>query len=69
FGIGTTEVEHVLATQCLLQTPPKTCEVRFEGAAPKGVTAKDLILGMIAQIGVGGATGYVLEYTGEAIRE
>ncbi len=68
FGIGTTEVEHVLATQCLLQNKPKTCEVRFEGAAPKGVTAKDLILALIAQIGVGGGTGYVLEYTGEAIR-
>jgi 3-isopropylmalate/(R)-2-methylmalate dehydratase large subunit len=68
FGIGTTEVEHVLATQCLLQNKPKTCEVRFEGPAPKGVTAKDLILALIAQIGVGGGTGYVLEYTGEAIR-
>ncbi len=68
FGVGTTEVEHVLATQCLLQNKPKTCEVRFEGPAPKGVTAKDLILGLIAQIGVGGATGHVLEYTGEAIR-
>jgi 3-isopropylmalate/(R)-2-methylmalate dehydratase large subunit len=68
FGIGTTEVEHVLATQCLLQDKPKTCEVRFVGPAPKGVTAKDLILALIAQIGVGGGTGYVLEYTGEAIR-
>lgn len=69
FGIGTTEVEHVLATQCLLQNKPKTAEVRFVGKAPAGVGAKDLILGLIAQIGVGGATGYVLEYTGEAIRE
>lgn len=69
FGIGTTEVEHVLATQTLLQNKPKTCEVKFVGKAPKGVTAKDLILGLIAQIGVGGATGYVLEYTGQAIRD
>lgn len=68
FGVGTTEVEHVLATQCLLQHKPKSYEVRFEGAAPKGVTAKDLILGLIAQIGVGGGTGHVFEFTGEAIR-
>ena len=68
FGIGTTEVEHVLATQCLLQNKPKTCEVRFEGALPKGVVAKDLILALIAQIGVGGGTGHVLEYAGSAIR-
>jgi 3-isopropylmalate/(R)-2-methylmalate dehydratase large subunit len=68
FGVGTTEVEHVLATQCLLQNKPKTHEVRFEGAAPKGVGAKDLILALIAQIGVGGGTGHVFEYTGEAIR-
>ncbi|HUG81393.1 MAG TPA: 3-isopropylmalate dehydratase large subunit, partial [Bryobacterales bacterium] len=68
FGIGTTEVEHVLATQCLLQNKPKTYEVRFAGMPPKGVGAKDLILALIARIGVGGGTGYVLEYTGEAIR-
>ncbi len=68
FGVGTTEVEHVLATQCLLQNKPKTHEVRFEGLAPKGVGAKDLILALIAQIGVGGGTGHVFEYTGEAIR-
>jgi len=68
FGIGTTEVEHVLATQCLLQNRPKTYEVRFAGTPPKGVGAKDLILALIARIGVGGGTGYVLEYTGEAIR-
>ena len=68
FGIGTTEVEHVLATQCLLQDRPKTCEVRFDGIAPKGVVAKDLILALIAKIGIGGGTGHVLEYTGEAIR-
>ena len=68
FGIGTTEVEHVLATQCLLQEKPKTYEVCFEGALPKGVVAKDLILALIAKIGIGGGTGHVLEYTGEAIR-
>ncbi|MDA0203933.1 MAG: 3-isopropylmalate dehydratase large subunit [Acidobacteria bacterium] len=68
FGVGTTEVEHVLATQCLLQNKPKTHEVRFEGPAPKGVGAKDLILALIAQIGVGGGTRHVFEYTGEAIR-
>jgi len=68
FGIGTTEVEHVLATQCLLQSKPQTCEVRFDGVAPAGVVAKDLILALIAKIGVGGGTGYVLEYTGSAIR-
>ncbi len=68
FGIGTSEVEHVLATQCLLQRKPKTCEVRVEGQLPRGVTAKDVILALIAQIGVGGGTGYVFEYTGSAIR-
>ena len=68
FGIGTTEVEHVLATQCLLQHRSKTCEVRFDGRTPPGVVAKDLILALISEIGVGGGTGYVLEYTGEAIR-
>ncbi|MFZ1828356.1 MAG: 3-isopropylmalate dehydratase large subunit [Candidatus Competibacteraceae bacterium] len=68
FGIGTSEVEHVLATQCLLQTRPKTCEVRIDGALPPGVTAKDIILALIAKIGVGGGTGYVFEYTGSAIR-
>jgi len=68
FGIGTTEVEHVLATQTLLQNKPRTALVNFEGSPVKGVTAKDLILGLIAQIGVGGGTGLVLEYTGEAIR-
>jgi 3-isopropylmalate/(R)-2-methylmalate dehydratase large subunit len=68
FGIGTSEVEHVLATQCLLQRQPKTCEVRMEGGLHRGVTAKDVILALINQIGVGGGTGYVLEYTGEAIR-
>ncbi len=68
FGIGTSEVEHVLATQCLLQRKPKTCEVRVEDRLSKGVTAKDIILALIAQIGVGGGTGYVFEYTGSAIR-
>jgi 3-isopropylmalate/(R)-2-methylmalate dehydratase large subunit len=68
FGIGTSEVEHVLASQCLLQRKPKTFEVRFEGTLRPGASAKDLILAMIAEIGVGGATGYVIEYTGSAIR-
>lgn len=68
FGIGTSEVEHVLATQCLLQRKPLTCEVRIEGRLQKGVGAKDIILGLIAQIGTGGGTGHVLEYTGEAVR-
>ena len=68
FGIGTTEVEHVLATQCLLQHKPKTYEVRFDGRLPKGIVAKDLILALIAKIGIGGGTGHVLEYRGSAIR-
>jgi 3-isopropylmalate/(R)-2-methylmalate dehydratase large subunit len=68
FGIGTTEVEHVLATQCLLQARPQTMEVRVNGALPAGVTAKDVILGIIGQQGTAGATGYAVEYTGPAIR-
>jgi 3-isopropylmalate/(R)-2-methylmalate dehydratase large subunit len=68
FGIGTSEVEHVLATQCLLQREPKTFEVRVEGQLNTGVSAKDIILAVIAQNGVGGGTGYVFEYTGSAIR-
>jgi 3-isopropylmalate/(R)-2-methylmalate dehydratase large subunit len=68
FGIGTSEVEHVLATQCLQQAKPKTMEVRFVGKRPAGITAKDLILGLIAKYGTDFATGYVIEYTGEAIR-
>jgi 3-isopropylmalate/(R)-2-methylmalate dehydratase large subunit len=68
FGIGTSEVEHVLATQCLQQAKPKTMEVRFVGKRRPGITAKDLILGLIAQYGTDFATGYVIEYTGEAIR-
>ncbi len=68
FGIGTSEVEHVLATQCLLQHRPKTFEVRVEGALRPGVTAKDLILALIARIGVAGGTGHVFEFTGNSIR-
>src|SRR5258707_1884345 len=68
FGIGTSEVEHVLATQCLLQKKPNTYEVRVNGVLSKGVSAKDIILALIAKIGVGGGTGHVFEYTGEAIR-
>jgi len=68
FGIGTSEVEHVLASQSLLQTKPKTCEVRVDGTLPQGVTAKDIILALIAKIGIGGGTGHVFEYTGSAIR-
>lgn len=67
FGIGTSEVEHVLATQCLLQNKPKTYEVRVDGKLANGVSAKDIILALIARIGVGGGTGHVFEYTGEAI--
>jgi 3-isopropylmalate/(R)-2-methylmalate dehydratase large subunit len=68
FGIGTSEVEHVLATQCLLQHKPKTFEVRVEGRLQAGVSAKDIILALIARIGVGGGTGHVFEYSGPAIR-
>ncbi len=68
FGIGTSEVSHVLATQTLLQYKPKTFEIRVDGQLADGVVAKDIILAIIANIGVGGGTGYVLEYTGSAIR-
>ncbi len=68
FGIGTSEVEHVLATQCLLQTRPKTMEIRVEGELPPGITAKDLILYIIGRIGTGGGTGYAVEYTGSTFR-
>jgi 3-isopropylmalate/(R)-2-methylmalate dehydratase large subunit len=68
FGIGTSEVEHVLATQCLLQRQPKTYEVRLEGKLSPYLTAKDIILALIARIGIGGGTGHVFEYTGSAIR-
>lgn len=68
FGIGTSEVEHVLASQTLLQTLPKTYELRVDGNLAPGVTAKDLILYLIGKLTTSGGTGYVLEYTGEVIR-
>jgi 3-isopropylmalate/(R)-2-methylmalate dehydratase large subunit len=68
FGIGTSEVEHVLASQCLLQRKSKTFEVRVDGTLRRGVSAKDIILALIAKIGVGGGTGSVFEFTGSAIR-
>jgi 3-isopropylmalate/(R)-2-methylmalate dehydratase large subunit len=68
FGIGSTEVGHVLATQCLLQTKPKTFAVNVNGRLPAGVTAKDLILSIIGKVGVSGGTGHVIEYRGAAIR-
>jgi 3-isopropylmalate/(R)-2-methylmalate dehydratase large subunit len=67
FGIGTSEVEHVLATQCLVQSKPRSMRIRYEGALGFGVTAKDLILATIGQIGVDGAVGYAVEYAGPAI--
>jgi len=67
FGVGTSEVEHVLATQCLWQARPKTLEIRVDGKLGAGVTAKDLILAIIGKIGTGGATGHVIEYRGPAI--
>lgn len=67
-GVGTSEVEHVLATQCLLQDKPKTFQVRIEGQMGLGVLAKDIILALITQIGIHSGTGYVFEYTGEAVR-
>jgi 3-isopropylmalate/(R)-2-methylmalate dehydratase large subunit len=68
FGIGTSEVEHVLATQTLPQRKPKAMEVRVDGDLPVGVTAKDIVLGIIGRIGIGGGVGHVIEYTGSAIR-
>jgi 3-isopropylmalate/(R)-2-methylmalate dehydratase large subunit len=68
FGIGTSEVEHVLAAQCLPQKKPKTMLIDVRGSLPEGVTAKDLALGIIGQIGTDGAAGYVIEYAGEAVR-
>src|SRR5213083_111221 len=68
FGIGTSEVEHVLATQCLPQRKPKTMLISVRGGLPEGVTAKDLALGIIGRIGTDGATGHVIEYSGEAVR-
>ena len=69
FGIGTSEVEHVLATQTLIQQPARNMRITVDGARPLGVTAKDLILAIIGKIGTAGGTGYVIEYAGEAIRE
>jgi 3-isopropylmalate/(R)-2-methylmalate dehydratase large subunit len=68
FGIGTSEVEMVMSTQCLLQRKPRTCNVKVSGTLKTGVTAKDIILAIIAKYGVGGGTGMVYEYTGDAIR-
>jgi 3-isopropylmalate/(R)-2-methylmalate dehydratase large subunit len=68
FGIGTTEVGHVFATQCLLQKKPQTCAIEVRGRLRPGVTPKDLILAIIGKVGVSGGTGYVFEYRGEAIR-
>ena len=68
FGIGTSEVEHVLATQCLSQFKSKTLQIDVQGKRPRGVTAKDIILAIIGKIGIGGGNGHVAEYTGEAVR-
>jgi 3-isopropylmalate/(R)-2-methylmalate dehydratase large subunit len=68
FGIGTTEVGHVLATQCLLQRKPKTLEINLSGKLANGVSAKDVILRVIGEIGVGGGTGHVIEYRGSTVR-
>jgi 3-isopropylmalate/(R)-2-methylmalate dehydratase large subunit len=68
FGIGTSEVEHVLATQCLIQKRPKTMEIRVDGTLSDRCSAKDIILAIIGKIGTAGGTGYVIEYTGSAIR-
>src|ERR1700752_2461800 len=69
FGIGTSEVEHVLATQCLVQSKSKTLHILVNGKRPKGVTAKDIILSIIGKIGIGGGTAHVAEYGGQTIRE
>ncbi len=68
FGIGTSEVEHVLASQCLAQSKPRTMQIRAAGPLAAGVTAKDLALGIIGEIGADGATGHVIEYSGEAVQ-
>ena len=68
FGIGTSEIEHVLATQCLLQQKSETFEIQIDGTLPYGVTAKDIILSIIGHIGIDGGNGAVVEYTGSAIR-
>ncbi len=67
FGIGTSEVEHVLAAQCMVQSKPRSMRIRYEGELGFGVTAKDLILGTLGKLGVGGMTGHVVEYSGQAI--
>src|SRR3984893_17797906 len=69
FGIGSSEVTHVLATQTIIQRRPKTMRVMFEGRLPFGVTAKDLILALIGDVGAAGGTGYAVEYAGSAIRD
>src|ERR1700691_3921527 len=68
FGIGTSEVEHVFATQCLSQFKSKTMKIDVQGKRPRGITAKDIILAIIGKIGIGGGNGHVVEYTGEAVR-
>src|SRR5438552_12322579 len=68
FGIGTSEVEHVLATQCIWQQEPGTMAITVDGALPEGVAAKDVILGIIARIGTSGGVGKIIEYRGSAIR-
>src|SRR6201996_3631906 len=68
FGIGTSEVEHVLATQCLVQSKSKTMNIVVNGKRPKGVTAKDIVLAIIGKIGISGGNGHVAEYSGEPIR-
>ncbi|HCQ03048.1 MAG TPA: 3-isopropylmalate dehydratase large subunit, partial [Candidatus Latescibacteria bacterium] len=68
FGIGTSEVEHVMATQCLLQKRSKTFEIRIDGTLPEGITAKDIILNIIGHTGTAGGTSAVIEYTGSTIR-
>ena len=69
FGIGTSEVEHVLATQTLVMNKPKTMEVNIIGNTSYGISPKDIILGIIKQIGTGGGTGHVIEYTGQVIKD
>src|SRR3546814_2036036 len=68
FGIGTSEVEHVLATQTLIQRPAKNMRITVDGELPFGVTAKDMILAIIGRIGTAGGTGHVIEYAGSAVR-
>src|SRR5699024_2772824 len=69
FGIGTSEVEHVMATSCLVQSKSKTMNIKVDGKLQKGVSAKDLILAIIGKIGTAGGTGYAIEFSGEAIRD